>query len=199
MTLSRTNPPELILASTSPYRRALLERLGIRFRCAAPPFDEGAFPGEGFSPQALAEALALGKAESVLETAPNAVVVGSDQLVSFEGGIFGKPGTAAGAVDQLARMSGKAHELITAMVVITPDGRWPHTDLTRLTMRRLDRPAIERYVERDQPLDCAGGYKLEQGGVTLFERIETEDQTAITGLPLLALTRILTALGFEIP
>ncbi|WP_165071497.1 Maf family protein [Paludisphaera rhizosphaerae] len=197
--MSRAALSELILASTSTYRRALVERLGLRFRCEAPPFDEAAFPREGLSPRALAEALARGKAESVFNASSNAVVIGSDQLVSFQGRVFGKPGTAAGAVEQLAVMSGKAHELITAMVVIAPERRFEHTDVTRLTMRTLDRPAIERYVERDRPLDCAGSYKLEQGGVTLFDRIESEDQTAITGLPLLALTRILAELGFNVP
>lgn len=199
MTLDRLIPPELILASTSPYRRELLNRLGLRFRCVAPAFDEEAFPREGLSPRGVAEALARGKAESVFEHTPNAVVVGSDQLVSLDGRVFGKPGTAEAAVEQLAAMSGQTHELITAMTVIAPGERYEHTDLTRLSMRRLGRSAIERYVERDRPLDCAGSYKLEQGGVALFDRIETEDQTAITGLPLLALTRILTALGFEIP
>lgn len=197
--MSQAVPCDLILASTSSYRRSLMERLGLHFRCVAPVFDEAAYPREGLSPRELAEALARGKAESVFATNSKAVVVGSDQLVSFEGRVFGKPGTRTGALEQLAAMAGKTHELVTAMAVIGPAGRFEHTDVTRLTMRALDRQAVERYIERDRPLDCAGSYKLEQGGVALFDRIESQDQTAITGLPLLALTRILAKLGFDIP
>lgn len=192
-------PPTLILASTSRYRRALLERLGTPFRCEPPDFDEEAFPREGLSPRALAEALARGKAEAVAAREPKAVVIGSDQLVSFDGRILGKPGDATRAADQLEAMSGRTHELITAMVVIAPGRRFEHTDVARLTMRQLDRAAVERYVARDHPVDCAGSYKLEQAGVALFRRIESEDHTAIIGLPLLALAGILAELGFEAP
>ena len=197
MSVPRSN--NLILASTSPYRRALLERLGVPFRSVAPPFDEEASKGERASPRELAEALASGKAESVQAGEPDAVVIGCDQLVAFEGRVFGKPGTAEGAVAQLLAMSGRTHELITAMVILAPGRRFEHTDVARLTMRRLGRAAIERYVERDRPFDCAGSYKLEQGGVALFERIVSDDHTAITGLPLLALTGALAELGFDAP
>lgn len=191
--------PDLILASTSPYRRALLERLGVPFRGVAPPFDEATLASAGLAPRALAEALAACKAESVQTSAPEAVVIGCDQLVSLDGLVFGKPGDAATAAEQLSAMSGRTHELITAMVVLAPGRRFAHTDVTRLTMRRLNRNAIERYVARDRPLDCAGSYKLEQGGVALFDRIESDDHSAITGLPLLALARVLAELGYEIP
>lgn len=191
--------PELILASTSAYRRALLERLGVPFRCVAPEFDEEAFPREGLSPRGLAEALARGKADAVAAREPAAVVIGCDQLVSLDGRILGKPGDAARALDQLGAMSGRAHELITAMVVVAPGRRFEHTDVARLTMRPLGRPTLERYVARDLPVDCAGSYKLERGGIALFERIESDDHTAITGLPLLALAGILAGLGFDAP
>lgn len=191
--------PELILASTSSYRRDLLERLGVRFRCVAPEFDEEAFPRDGLGPRELAEALARGKADAVAASEPTAVVIGCDQLVSFEGRILGKPGDAARAVGQLEAMSGRAHELITAMVVVAPGRRFEHSDVARLTMRPLGRPALERYVARDLPVDCAGSYKLERGGIALFQRIESDDHTAITGLPLLALAGILARLGFEVP
>jgi len=197
--MSQTGLPEVVLASTSPYRKALVERLGIPFRCVAPPFDEASVAPEGHSPRSLAEALASGKAESVAKLEPAAVVVGCDQLVHLDGRILGKPGGVAQAVAQLEAMSGRAHELITAMVVTHEGSRSMHTDVTLLHMRRLDRRGIERYVESDRPLDCAGSYKIEERGVVLFERIESEDFTAITGLPLLALTRILTRLGFETP
>jgi septum formation protein len=192
-------PPDVVLASTSPYRRALFERLGIPFRCVAPRFDESSIPVDALPPRKLAEALAIGKAESVLELEPTAVVVGCDQLVHLDGRVLGKPGSVARAVAQLEAMSGRTHELITAMVVTRGERRLAHTDVTRLHMRRLERPQIERYVERDRPLDCAGSYKIEEHGVVLFERIESADFTAITGLPLLALTRILTDLGVETP
>jgi len=197
--MNHANPPDLILASSSPYRKALLERLGIAFRVATPEFDERAFPAEGLSPRALAESLAAGKARSVLSREPRAVVIGCDQLVSLDGRILGKPGTAERAVAQLLEMSGRVHELITAMIVVGPDGQFAHTDISKLTMRVLDRPRIERYVASDAPLDCAGSYKLEERGVVLFDRIETEDATAITGLPLLALVRILERFGRVLP
>ena len=197
--MSHANPPELILASGSTHRRALLERLGIPFRVVRPDFDESTFPSDGLSPRALAEALAVGKARSVWEREPGAIVIGSDQLASLDGRILGKPGTFERAVAQLEAMSGRVHELITAMVVVGPGGEFAHTDLSRLWMRRLYRPQIERYVASDVPLDCAGSYKLEGRGVVLFDRIETEDSTAITGLPLLALTRILEGFGLVLP
>jgi septum formation protein len=197
--MNATRRPEIVLASTSPYRKALVERLGLPFRCAPPPFDEASASAEGLAPRDLAAMLAVGKAESVSELEPEAVVVGCDQLVHLDGRIFGKPGAVSRAVDQLEAMSGRTHELITAMVVIHEGARFMHVDVTRLTMRRLDRRSLRRYVEGDRPLDCAGSYKIEERGVVLFDRIETEDFTAITGLPLLALTRILGELGFETP
>jgi septum formation protein len=191
--------PELILASTSPYRRALLARLGVPFRCVAPAVDEGALGDPSLSPRALAQRLARAKAERVAAAAPDAVVIGGDQLVSFEGRVFGKPGDAGRAADQLAVMAGRPHELITAVSVVHPGGAFDHTDVTTLWMRPLTRPEVERYVAADRPFDCAGSYKLEQRGVALFERIESADHTAITGLPLIALTTVLRGLGFAIP
>lgn len=196
-------PSTLILASTSRYRRALLERLGLPFTALAPACDEDALKDPRLTPQALAEFLAEAKAASIAAQQPMAVVIGSDQLAALEVDgrwtILGKPGTQAKAVDQLALLSGRTHMLITAMVVARGTERWRHTDITRLTMRRLDRAALDRYVAADQPLDCAGAYKLECRGVTLFETIDSADASAITGLPLLALTRILAGLGYAIP
>jgi septum formation protein len=191
--------PELILASTSPYRRTLLERLGVPFRCLPPRFDEAAFPADGLGPRTLAEALAAEKALSVETDAPDAVIIGSDQLVSLDGTIYGKPGTAAKAVEQLVSMSGRSHQLFTALAVRHLGRTIRHVDVTVLRMRSLEPEAIGRYVERDRPYDCAGSYKLEAAGITLFDRIETEDHTAITGLPLVALTTILRGLGYRIP
>jgi septum formation protein len=196
-------PSTLILASTSRYRSALLERLGVPFTAVAPACDEDALKDPRLSPQALAEFLAEAKAASIALPQPEAVVIGSDQLAAVEVDgrwtILGKPGTAAKAVDQLALLSGRTHVLITAMVVARGHERWRHTDITRLTMRRLDRAELERYVAADQPLDCAGAYKLECRGIALFDTIDSLDASAITGLPLLALTRILAGLGYAIP
>ena len=196
-------PSTLILASTSRYRRALLERLGVPFTALAPACDEDALKDPRLAPQALAEFLAEAKAASIAVQQPEAVVIGSDQLAAVEVDgrwtILGKPGTPAKALDQLALLSGRTHVLITAMVVARGNERWRHTDITRLTMRRLDRAELERYVAADQPLDCAGAYKLECRGIALFETIDSADASAITGLPLLALTRILAGLGYAIP
>jgi septum formation protein len=191
--------PELVLASTSVYRRALLERLGVPFRWRAPRCDEESLKSRETDPRGLAETLALAKAKSLVEAEVNATIIGSDQVVSFQGKIFGKPGSVDRAVEQLAAMAGQTHELITAMAVIHDDQVFRHMDVTSLRMRPLSRAAIERYVSADQPLDCAGAYKLESRGVALFEQIDSADHSAITGLPLLALVRILCELGYEIP
>jgi len=190
---------DLVLASTSPYRRALLERLGVPFRCRAPGVDEDALKLGASGPRELAERLALAKALSLRDEEPAATLIGGDQLVAFEGRIFGKPGTSARASDQLAAMAGRAHALITALAVWHDGRTYRHIDVTTLHMRPLDRDAIARYVAADLPLDCAGSYKLERRGITLFERIESEDHTAITGLPLIALTTILREIGYVIP
>lgn len=190
---------DLILASTSPYRRALLERLGVPFRAEAPAVDEDAYKARIPSPVALAEALARAKAEAVARSHTGAVVIGSDQLVALDGQILGKSGSTEAAESQLAAMAGRTHDLVTAMTVIHPGGIAAHTDVTRLTMRSLAPEAIRRYVAADRPLDCAGSYKLEARGIALFERIESQDHSAITGLPLIALTTILRSLGFALP
>jgi len=191
--------PEIVLASTSPYRRALLDRLGVPFRCQAPRCDEEALKSQESNPRALAEQVALTKAASLLADEPDAAIIGCDQLVAFQGRIFGKPGTVAQALEQLSAMAGLTHDLHTALVVMHGERVIRHTDVTTLRMRRLSRASIERYIAADQPLDCAGSYKLESRGIVLFEHIHTDDHTAITGLPLVALVTILRELGFEIP
>jgi septum formation protein len=147
----------------------------------------------------LAEELARGKAESIAASEPAATIIGCDQLVFFEGRILGKPGTMERAIEQLEAMAGRIHELITALVVIQGDELICHTDITRLTMRPLTRPELKRYAAHDQPVDCAGSYKLEERGIVLFEKIESQDHTAITGLPLIALVGFLRQFGFSVP
>ncbi len=196
---------DLILASTSRYRRDLLARLGLPFTCEAPEVDENAAKALGLAPVELARHLARAKAQAVLArrlatgSQRSTVVIGGDQLVALDGAILGKPGTAAGAIAQLERMAGRTHELITTLCVARPDQAVEHTDVTRLHVRDLERSEIERYVAADDPVDCAGSYKIECLGIALFDAIESADQTAITGLPMLALARILRRFGYAIP
>ena len=192
---------DLILASTSPYRKALLDRLGVPFRCVDPGVDEAMVQAGmvGATPRALAEALAGLKAAAVADRFPESVVIGGDQVVALDDQILGKPGTEAKAVAQLEALAGRAHELITALAVARGQRIIRHSDVATLHVRPLSRAAIERYVAADRPVDCAGSYKLEARGIALFERIEAEDHSAITGLPLIGLTSILLDLGFAIP
>jgi septum formation protein len=196
-----TDPqPKLVLASTSIYRRALLERLGVPFRARAPLCDEESFKGKGQQdPRALAETLARAKAASLVRVEPDATIIGCDQVVSFQGQVFGKPESFARAVEQLVAMAGQTHELVTALVVLHGGRVYRHTDATFLRMRSLSRSAIERYVDADRPFDCAGAYKLEARGIALFGKIESDDHTAITGLPLIALVTTLRELGYDVP
>lgn len=192
---------DLILASTSPYRRAMVERLGLPFRCVAPPVDEDALKQSmpDASPRELAGQLALAKASSVALTVPHATVIGGDQLVAFDGRILGKPGTVEGAIEQLQMMAGRSHELVTAMAIIQDGQIYAHLDVATLILRPLTLKEIRRYVEADRPLDCAGSYKLESRGITLFDRIVSDDHSAIIGIPMIALTTTLRSLGFSIP
>lgn len=189
----------LVLASTSKYRRRQLEALGLDFWSEAPGVDEDAEKARVSNPETLSVLLATLKAEAVFARHPGAVVIGGDQLVSLDGEILGKPGTPERAVAQLEMLSGRTHTLFTAVCVLSPFGVATHLDRTRLTVRSLGRAALERYVSSDDPLDCAGSYKFEQGGAALFRRVETEDPSAITGLPLLALVRLLAEAGINVP
>jgi septum formation protein len=191
--------PDLVLASTSPHRRALLDRLGVPFRCEAPPVDEEAMKGWGLAPRDLAERLAAAKAISLAERWSEATLIGGDQLVELDGRVLGKPGSVAAAEAQLAALAGREHALITALAVWHRGRIHAHTDVTTLRMRPLTAAEIARYVAADRPTDCAGAYKLESRGIVLFERIVSDDHSAVTGLPLIALTTILRDLGHAIP
>ncbi len=186
----------LILASTSVYRRQLLERLGLKFECVAPGVDESTCPES--IPLERARRLAYAKAVAVSAYYQDAVVIGSDQVLDFDGLTLGKPGTDEAACLQLRQLAGREHRLITAVALSGPSGIWTHHDVTRLVMRPLSDREIARYVERDRPLDCAGSYKFESLGVALFSRIESEDPTAIVGLPLMALVKGLRFFGIPV-
>jgi septum formation protein len=190
----------LVLASTSKYRRELVGRLGVPCTAVAPSCDEEALKDERLAPAELALHLARAKARSVAGQWPAAHVLGSDQLVEIDGQILGKPGSAERALEMLTLLSGRAHRLITALVLLCPDGQVvEHVDTHVLHMRALTRDELARYVAADQPLDCAGSYKIEARGIALVERIDGADFTAIMGLPLVALTSALRAQGFTLP
>lgn len=190
--------PPFILASTSRYRRELLSRLGVPFETCAPLVDEETLKDPALSPEALAEKLAAAKAGSLLASAPQAVILGSDQVCACEGQILNKPGDFANACQQLEFLSGRTHQLFTAVCLVYGEERLQHVDITSLHMRRLTRAEIERYVAADEPYDCVGSYKLEQRGITLFESIDARDHTAITGLPLIAVSHLLRTYGYEV-
>lgn len=189
--------PTLLLASTSIYRRDLLQKLGIPFVTAAPLIDEEKEKDPRLAPRALAEHLAELKTRSLAN--PKHLVLGGDQLVSFEGKILGKPGTKKRAVEMLMAMSGKTHELITAICLLKHDGTLlKHVDHTIIRFKTLTPAQIERCVDRDNPVDCAGSYKMESFGIALVEELQTQDFTAIQGLPLIALSRMLKECGIEV-
>jgi septum formation protein len=190
---------KLILASSSPYRRQLLSRLGIPFETHAPTIDESALPGE--HPAQLAGRLAREKAEVLASRFPQAVVIGSDQVAVHRGRIVGKAGTAAGACRQLADFSGESVEFLTAVCVRCRESGLCREDTvgTRVAFRPLNDDEIRRYVGLDQPTDCAGSFKSEAAGPMLLRAMHSSDPTAIIGLPLITVAEALRAAGFDLP
>ncbi len=189
--------PALILASTSPYRRALLERLRLPFSVEAPGVEEASRPDE--APGALAARLAAEKADAVAGRHPGAIVIGSDQVAECGGRPLGKPGTAERAREQLAAASGTTVVFHTAVALLHADGRTRerHTDLTRVRFRRLSAAEIARYVALDAPIDCAGSFRSEGLGAALFEAVESSDPTALVGLPLVWVAAALARAGLN--
>ncbi len=191
----------IVLASTSRYRATLLGRLLDAFEQAAPGVDEAALAHE--SPRARAARLAQAKARAVAASHPDALVIGSDQVAERDGVILDKPGDPATAQAQLEASSGSAVRFHTAVCVIdtrcTPHEQQQACDLTRVRFRSLDAATIQRYIAREQPFDCAGSFKCEALGISLFDRIESTDPTALVGLPLIALSGMLRACGMPIP
>lgn len=191
--------PRVVLASTSCYRAELLRRLLVEFECVAPQVDETPLPDE--TPDARASRLAQAKAQAVAQNQADALVIGSDQVSELDGRVLRKPGEIAVAREQLRACSGREVRFHTAVCVI--DARTGHSacaqDLTRVRFRALVDEEIERYIERERPLDCAGSFKAEGLGIALFESIESEDPTALIGLPLIALARLLRQAGLKLP
>lgn len=187
----------LILASTSRYRRELLERLGLPFHVARPDVDESALADE--CADMLAQRLARAKARVIAAQHPEAWTIGSDQVATLAGLALGKPGTRERAIAQLRAMSGRKVEFHTAVCVMRGDTCLEAIDMTLVTFRTLQDDEIHRYVDSEQPFDCAGSFKCEGLGICLFGAIESRDPTALVGLPLIALSGMLRQVGFALP
>ena len=189
-------PRRLVLASTSRYRRELLERLGLVFEVVKPDADET--PQAGEAPADLALRLSALKARSV--AAGDALVIGSDQAAALEGRLFGKPGSHDAALRQLRMLSGRTAEFHTAVSLLDSKSNSLESRVVacRVTFRKLDDRRIETYLRREQPYDCAGSAKTEGLGIALIERMETEDPTSLIGLPLIALTAMLERAGLPV-
>ncbi len=190
---------DLILASTSAYRRALLERLRINFRCVAPQVDETPLPGE--RPAPLASRLALAKARAVAGANPEALVIGSDQVAELDGQVLGKPGDAARAAAQLRASSGREVRFHTGVALVRESDGFEALAVEpfRVRFRELDDAEIGRYLALDEPFDCAGSFKSESLGIALFESLEGDDPTALEGLPLIRLCAQLRRAGLAVP
>lgn len=187
--------PSVILASTSRYRQELLSRLRLPFEVVAPEVDETALPGE--APAAQAERLALAKARAVAAAHPGAVVIGSDQVADLNGTALGKPGSHAAAVAQLRQMSGREVIFQTAVAVVAPGLAAIERAAVRVRFRELSDAAIEAYLRADEPYDCAGSAKVESLGIALLEAVESDDPTALIGLPLIRTCNLLRRAGVE--
>jgi septum formation protein len=186
---------EIVLASTSKYRRALLARLGLDFVCASPEVEELALSGE--SPRATARRLAALKAQAVAPRFGAALIIGSDQVASCEGVRLGKPGTRENAIAQLEYLSGRVAKFDTAVSVLDAANGALRSRVVpcRVAFRVLSRGAIEAYLEREAPFDCAASAKSEGLGIALLRSIRTDDPTSLVGLPLIALSELLAESG----
>jgi septum formation protein len=189
----------LVLGSTSRYRAELLQRLGLVFELRAPGTEETEIAGE--APAMRAMRLATTKAIDAGAELPDALVIGSDQVAELDGVLLDKPGSIERAHAQLSACSGRTVHFHTALCVLDTQNsqRYTHIDLTRVHFRSLEADEITRYIEREKPLDCAGSFKCEGLGISLFERIDDSDPTALIGLPLIALAQLLREAGVSVP
>jgi MAF protein len=190
--------PDLVLASSSPYRQSLLRKLGLPFICASPDIDETAPPGE--TPTALTRRLAIAKTQALADRFPHHLIIGSDQVACIDGQILGKPGTAAKAAAQLQLASGRTVEFFTGLCLLDSANGSHQTTVEVFTVhfRTLSDRQIAHYIEREQPLDCAGSFKSEGLGIALFERLEGDDPNTLIGLPLIRLTDMLMQAGVSV-
>lgn len=191
---------DVVLASSSQYRAQQLKRLGLPFAAQSPQVDEALKPGE--APRARAARLAKAKAEAVAATLRRpSVVIGSDQVAAMGNDVLSKPGQRERALEQLKRCGGKTVSFFTALYVVKEDlsQSHAHVDVTTVTLRALDEAALARYVDADLPFDCAGSFKIEALGIALIARYDSEDPTALVGLPLMSLCDGLNKLGVPVP
>jgi len=191
-------PPPIVLASSSPFRRSLLERLGLPFTAAAPDLDET--PGPHEAAEALVMRLAEAKARRVARDHPEALVIGSDQAACIDDAVLGKPGGRKGAIEQLSRASGRLVTFFTGLCLLNARTGTAHTlcEPYRVHFRALSSERIAGYVDRERPFDCAGSFKSEGLGIALFERLEGDDPSALVGLPLIRLVRMLEEEGVDV-
>ncbi|MHB8948902.1 MAG: Maf family nucleotide pyrophosphatase [Rhodoferax sp.] len=196
--MSESIQRKLILGSTSPYRRELLARLRIPFEVAAPAVDES--PQSGETPKQLACRLAMAKARAVAAQFPACVVIGSDQVAELEGQALGKPGNHARAVTQLQQMRGKSVIFQTAVAVVCLETGFSQMDLAqvKVSFRQLSDAEIDAYLRAETPYDCAGSAKSEGLGIALLESIDSDDPTALVGLPLIRTCRMIQAAGIKV-
>lgn len=196
---SESLPVKIILASSSIYRKKLLQRLGMAFDCQSPGIEES--PKNGEATEDLVVRLASEKASWVSARQPAAIVIGSDQVAVFEGRVIGKPGSHALAREQLSSCSGRVVEFLTAVAVQCASSGFneSHTNRTQVRFRELGDQEIDRYLRKEQPYDCAGAFKAESLGITLFEEISSNDPTALVGLPLIQTSAMLRRAGLQLP
>lgn len=191
--------PPIVLASSSSYRRELLTRLQLPFTCHSPDIDET--PQKNESAQALVQRLALSKARALAQHYPQHIIIGSDQVAVLDGKIIGKPLHAEGATQQLSAASGRSLVFLTGLAVIDTRTQIEQVDLVPFTVhfRTLNAAQIQRYIAAEQPFDCAGSFKSEGLGVSLFQATEGSDATSLVGLPLIRLCDMLNACGIAVP
>lgn len=188
------HPPALIFATSSKYKQDLLRRLNLDFTSIDADITETRRPGE--PPLEMASRLAKQKAQALAKNHKDHFILGSDQLIALDDQIFQKPKTPARALAQLTALQGKTHTLINAICLLTPNGEpLEAVSTTKMTMRPLTKAALKTYIALDQPLDCAGSYRIEAAGIRLFEATRGDDPTAIEGLPLIALWDLLIQAG----
>lgn len=197
--MQNPSAPPIVLASSSPYRRSLLNRVLDQYEAISPDVSEG--NDQGLEPEDLVQFLARKKAEAVAINARNALIIGADQLAVLDDQVLGKPGDHAKAIEQLLAASGKTVTFLTAVCILDPVGRsrYEHTDKTIVRFRQFDRRLAEAYLRHDEPYDCAGSFKLEGAGFVLFESIQADDPTGLIGLPMIWVADRLLQLGFLLP
>jgi septum formation protein len=197
--MQNPSAPRILLASASRYRQGLLDRFLDDYETVSPDIDESALDGE--SPEELATRLARSKAEAVSRSDRDALIIGADQLAVLNDQVLGKPGDHQKAVEQLLAASGHAVSFLTAICVLDPGTRrrYEHLDRTAVQFRRFDRRLADTYLHHAKPYDCAGSFKIEGAGFVLFESVQTDDPTALIGLPMIWLAGTLRELGYLLP